>query len=325
MSQRLRDVRQRLRSPQHDAFDIGSPQTPEAARQPDTGVTMSALRALFDEKLQPVTAAVGELRQEVGDLKLQVEENNEMATVNIDNLAQNLREFKQSSDKRMTELETNTSQGRTAVDTASSSSLERKVAKLELQLAQLSVRPDDRDERCLNAMFSNLDDSAGGNAAIEWLRSKLEYLNVPAADADAIYYKGDTFNGRLFARFPSGAARDVALHRFRMAKAVYGNAPVRCKPDLPVEKRFVYSVLFGFKYLLCTSWKRYAGKQVRVDLEGGTVKVDGSAAVTIQNGPENPLISYEQGWEGWLQSQEWKEIIDCAAERLKKARESTDH
>ena len=73
MSQRLRDVRQRLRSPQHDDFDIGSPQTPEAARQPDTGVTMSALRALFDEKLQPVTAAVGELRQEVGDLKLQVE------------------------------------------------------------------------------------------------------------------------------------------------------------------------------------------------------------------------------------------------------------
>ena len=325
MSQRLRDVRQRLRSPQHDDFDIGSPQTPEAARQPDTGVTMSALRALFDEKLQPVTAAVGELRQEVGDLKLQVEENNEMATVNIDNLAQHLQEFKQSSDKRMTEMEATIGRGTREVDAATSSGLARQVAKLEEQFAQLSTGPDNSDSRHLNVMFSNLDDSAGGNGAIERLQSKLAALCVPVADADAINYKGDTFVGRLFARFPSGAARDLALRKFRMAKTTYNNKSVRCKPDLPIEKRFAYSVLFGLKYLLCTAWKKYEGKKVQVDLESGTVKVEGYLVVTIEVGTGDPSVQYKDGWEQWLHGDEWKEIVGGATERLKKARELAEH
>ena len=146
-------------------------------------------------------------------------------------------------------------------------------------------------------------------------------LNVPVADEDSIYYKGDVFEGRLFGRFTSVAARDVALRKFRMAKPTLTNTAIRCKPDLKFEKRFPYSVLFGLKYLLGTVWRSHASKEIRVDLDHDTVSVQGHLAMTIDTESGEPKIRYEAGWEKWLQHQEWAEIVDNAAERSRRAKE----
>ena len=69
LSQKLRDVRQRLFSPEQGDYQIGTPQTPAAVEhKPETprdaqSVTMAALRNLFDEKLSGVTSAVKRLEK----------------------------------------------------------------------------------------------------------------------------------------------------------------------------------------------------------------------------------------------------------------------
>ena len=84
--QKARDVRQRLFSLTHEVFDITSPSTPPPAIATDVVVTMAAMRALFDENLQPVAAAVGEIKQEVASLQRQVV----ASEMKIEKLSENL-------------------------------------------------------------------------------------------------------------------------------------------------------------------------------------------------------------------------------------------
>ena len=94
---------------------------------------------------------------------------------------------------------------------------------------------------------------------------------------------------------------------------------MRCKPDLPVDKRFAYSVLFGLKYLLCTEWDSHRGGQVNVDMNKNIVKVKGETALTISFQNEEPHLHYEQGWNEWLQSRLWDDLVHSAGDRYKKA------
>ena len=118
--------------------------------------------------------------------------------------------------------------------------------------------------------------------------------------------------------------RDLALRKFRFAKPLHTSHLVRCKPDLPINERFVYSVLFGFKYLLCTLWSKYLGKEGRVDLAKGVVKIKGELALAVTFGAEGPVIQYESGWEQWLHGADWQGIVDSAIDRHKKAQQLED-
>ena len=135
-------------------------------------------------------------------------------------------------------------------------------------------------------------------------------------------FKGEPFEGRLFARFASEADRDKVLRTLRTRKVRHNGQQVRCKPDLPVDKRFVYSVLFGLKYLLCTEWGSHRGGQVKVDMSKNVVTVKGGIALTIIFQNEGPHIQYEQGWKEWLQGQLWNDLVDSAQDRYKKAIET---
>ena len=110
-----------------------------------------------------------------------------------------------------------------------------------------------------------------------------------------------------------------------MAKASHIDNLVKCKPDLPIKKPYVYSVLFGFKYLLCTSWSRYNEQQVKVDLDKQVVKVEDGLALSMVFGDENPCIKYERGWGDWLRCSEWENIAQGAAGRYARAKESGAH
>ena len=113
----------------------------------------------------------------------------------------------------------------------------------------------------------------------------------------------------------------MPLAKFVREKIMHLGQDVRCKPDLPVDQRFVYTVLFGLKYLLCKAWGKYSGRQVKVSMESVMVMVMGKPAVSIVFTDFTPEIRYEQGWQTYMQGYEWEEIIAGATERLDKARE----
>ena len=175
----------------------------------------------------------------------------------------------------------------------------------------------DGDQNCL-AYFANVAKDMEETTAISWLKEQLEKLNTHPED---VFHKGDDYQGRLFARFPTVMARDLAMRKVRQAKISHNGEILRCKPDLPIDKRFVYSVLFGMKYLLCTEWRKYAGKDVDVNLDTQqvTIKKADVISITFENG--EPKVQYAQDWEKWLDGWQWGEIMDGAYKRYKKAQE----
>ena len=245
-----------------------APSTPKEAEP----VTMAAISALLlsalDEKLAPVTQTMGRLEGEVESLKKHVTENEEKLQTNNENINTRL-------DTMDNEFKTMKAEFQKYKENKNpwAESFRLQTGSAPRPQAVPQNVPD--GERSRTAMFTGLDSSADGDSATAWLQTRLQSLHVAATDDDLVYYKGDVFEGRLFAKFSSTELRDQALRTFRMAKVSHNNNAVKCKPDLPIKKRFAYSVLFGLKYLLCTVWTSHSGKQVKVDLDKQTVKVKG--------------------------------------------------
>ena len=298
-----RPTRRRIFSPLHemDGMDDGAehlqnevpvPLTPPHATS--TQLTLESMSALldrkFDERLQPLTDTVKEMQEDM-----------QRVESNIDNVAarQDLMETHTRKDKQ--ELASK-------ID-----DIEKRVAALEL--GQSSYSGDDRE---FNGYFTNMDPSASDREAIEWLEAKLTALGAPPED---VFYKGESYDGRLFVRFASPKSRDLALRKLRRDKAQHNGNLVRCRDDLPVEKRFVDSVLFGFKYLLCTEWQKYNKQQIKVEFNKNIVTVKGVKAIEIIFEDAAPCLHYEQGWKEWLQGSQWQEIVDGAQVRYVKAME----
>ena len=278
---------------------------------------MGELSISVDDKLQPVTSSLNSLRTDLELLKNEINENEEIAQSNILNVKTELDEFKDTVKFDMKSNEEKMTSELIAVKKALDE------FKIQPQQASSSTHTygmltEDKEAlRHLTAMIQNMDGQATEEEAIQWLRSTLTEGKCPAADE--IYSKGEPFEGRLFARFASEADRDKALRTLRTRKVRHNGHQVRCKPDLPVDKRFVYSVLFGLKYLLCTEWCSHRGGQVKVDMSKNVVTVKGEIALTISFQSEEPHIQYEQGWNEWLQGQLWKDLVDSAQDRYKKA------
>ena len=65
----LREVRQRLLSPQNRDFNIASPATPPGA----TPVTMEAIEGLLKNQLQPMVHTIEDLSRQMTDLNISVD------------------------------------------------------------------------------------------------------------------------------------------------------------------------------------------------------------------------------------------------------------
>eukprot|EP00959_Pyramimonas_sp_CCMP1952_P118637 2479967-Pyramimonas_sp.AAC.1 len=103
-----RDVRQRLRSPLQERDGLDSPIVPEVHDISPPGsepaITMPALRALLDEKLQPLTDDVKELKEDMGNIKNHARENEEMMNFNIESVSADLAEFKECREERFASM-----------------------------------------------------------------------------------------------------------------------------------------------------------------------------------------------------------------------------
>ena len=81
----------------------------------------------------------------------------------------------------------------------------------------------------------------------------------------------------------------------------------------------MYSLLFGFQWLVCKKWSKYYTSNIKVNMNSSTLEVKGQLAITITFNDLEPTIKYEDGWEEWLSSTEWDDLMADALDRLARA------
>ena len=123
----------------------------------------------------------------------------------------------------------------------------------------------------------------------------------------------------MFVRFENSTDRDRALRLLRSANIKHFDNDLRCKPDLPIDKRFVYTVLFGLRWLLVKKWKKYFPSQVKVDMDNNFLQVMKSQVLTISFNDCSPTLTFADGWEDWISCEEWNNIVKGARDKLDKS------
>ena len=93
-----------------------------------------------------------------------------------------------------------------------------------------------------------------------------------------------------------------------------------CNYESPVEKRAVNSFLFGLRHQLINKWK-IPPKYIKIDKGVPVLKAGGREVVRVTvKGVEVVPQWLDQEWENWDElkgSQEFKDIVQKASEKLK--------
>ena len=334
----LRDVRQRLFSPEHkqddaEDFDIGTPVTSNAAGGvpvPETPTQahghaqenmMEALSTLLDNKLKPISDSNQLLQQRIEQVELttktnienlqaQLKENEEMLSANIENVATDLRKLKESSAKHYEELNREIRQSEPM----------SRIQALERQLSELTrARGNSEkasDTAATTAVFGGLGGCGDKWEAESWLWKQLWYNNAPTATE--FYAKGD-FTGILFAKFASTVDRDDAVNKFRAAKLETGNGVAWAKADLPIDIRAPRGLLFGTKSLMI-EWG-FPRNTLWADPEEYTLQMGDDNIFEIKVEGGEMIVTYGNGWEEYLKNDtQWQELLKTHAGKLQKGK-----
>lgn len=267
----------------------------------DGKFTLDQLSQLLDEKV------VNPFNQRFKNIEDRIDEvaaNSETAINHLDITTNNL--DLRLRDVETADLPTRVSQLETAFKEFQ---MNAKVTSGNSQVSYNGIDGDEAD-RQFRALFKQFDIATSESEAITWLEDILE--KAGAAKPQETFCKGADFKGTLFCRFNSPAERDRALLKFRLAKPQCNGHEIKCKPDLPVDKRFVYTVLFGIKYLVCSLWSVYSTRQVKVDLTSNVIKIQGATVLTVVFENGSPKLNYTEGWEEWLASEDWSNIVRAA-------------
>ena len=140
---------------------------------------------------------------------------------------------------------------------------------------------------------------------------------------DVTYFKGDEFRGMLYASFKTAEAANTAIEIISKRKLVHKDTEVRCWADASVEERTVRGLLLGLRWQL-GEWG-FNKKAIKVDIESGTMKVEGKLGATARVEQDNIKVSWnDQTWGEWKElhdSAELKELIDAGTKRLKRSAE----
>ena len=183
------------------------------------------------------------------------------------------------------------------------------IQKLETELGNLRAQ-------CKTEIINEIE-SAKGNIQIHSTTAKTTVVigNVPPLNASSfedaknwvikrcmdsgipqpveLFFKGDKFEGVMFAKCSSSPHRDLVISTVRNTPNAAAPKPW-AKIDEPLDTRTAEAVLFGFKRLL-VEWG-YSKKSVWVDCESLTLKVAG-AELCIERG----LVQWGVGTVGGTQ------------------------
>ena len=120
----------------------------------------------------------------------------------------------------------------------------------------------------------------------------------------------------LFGRFASIADRDAVVTAMRNAKATVGGKAIWAKPDLPLDVRTAQSVLFATKRLL-VQWG-FNKSALWVDTNLLTIYIGAEEILHAKVSNNELHIQYAEGWKEYLDSPEWKEMVQTHTDKFKR-------
>ena len=304
--------KRRLRSPLHEmdgeeAHDddelVGTPKsTSESA-----GPSLDAIAAIMRQELH---TAISPLENQLTSMGVTFEER----MGKIENTMAD-------QDVRLSRLEQ--SMAADPPDTTPLSDLADKFAELQSQIDAIKGTPHSSENDMVKTMVvGGLQGCETLQTATQWLREKLQSLNVPTPSET--YMKGQVFNGILFAKYPASFARDVAVATLRSAKLKHDDQQVWATQDLPIPTRARKMFLLGLRWQL-GEWC-FVKREVEIDDHYTKMAIAGKTVVQVSSVPGDLKVEWAHGWAAWDEFQssaQLQQIMDRANQVLKKQGKGT--
>ena len=282
------------------------PSTPKDAEP----VAMAGIAALLSSALAPLSSAMNEMKADVANLRVEVEEIESMNQVRHDNI---------QTDVESLRAEISTVKGK-------HQTLELKIGKLEEIIEELTnkgtvpmTRTTTDAEVADNeqtAVLGGLSSFPGEAEAFQWLEAKLWDLYGPGPTK--MYTKGD-FKGMIFAKFKSKEDRDTAVDLIRSMARSYDDPEVWAKPDMLLAPRTIRSIVFGTKHAMTErGWPKQA---LWADPTTGTLKLAGEIVLTVGIKGNKVQTEYGEGWDNYFNDHRYpqvKELVKAACDKMQK-------
>ena len=202
--------------------------------------------------------------------------------------------------------------------------LAKKVTDLEAVVKSLSLSPANSHSPS-TGVVGGLESASSAQAAQDWLDSILRKSSV--TDFTEIYDKRakdskDPFNGMLFVKFPTPAARERGMRIFNNLGCGIGDRRCFMNPDSPIQVRMQNNFLRSFKKLLVGSWGFKPGS-VRFDTDEKSLSVSGSTVVTVSvDEYKLNVVWMDPSWKEWPELQkdpEYLTLIEGLQSKLSQA------
>ena len=329
MVQKLRDVRQRLFSPQPQDVHIGTPQTPTAAvdqhiQQHDVGaaaagsegpVTLAAIAGLLKQEMAPVKESMQSLEKQMGDLSVTTDKRMGTLEEQFNTMDVRVEKLEEIIEKRSADHD-----GRQIQEQIE---MMEKVQALEKEIQQLKQNKtamQELDVKHCTAVIGGLAAMKNIDEARSWLTDKPWHLHGP--QPSQVYSKGD-FHGIAFMKFNNQVDRDEAVKMLRQSGGQHEGSTVWAKPDQALQARVLTSFVFGLKHVLTTVWKDFDKTAVWSDPETGRVWLGDANTVieeivTASVVEKGLKLEYGEGWKEYLNDKAYTEFKDMMAALEKK-------
>ena len=169
---------------------------------------------------------------------------------------------------------------------------------------------------CIFALFGGLSSQYTMEESFSWLSHWLWDSWAPQPIDH--YFKGETFSGLLFLKFQNEAARNTALKVLK--KKLPAGDGVWAKPEKPLEQRVALSALYGAKFML-HQW-RWVKAAMWVDEDTGVLTLGDDEVMSVNVKEQHLTVTYGEGWETYLQSDDWAAILNNAHDKLAQKKNS---
>ena len=284
-------------------FDV-EPHTPEAPKTDaaeaavasSSSVTLEGIRGLLQQEIAPMRTAITQMEQKMDLLSISTETRYQVIEARL-----------REGEERLKALEGQRSGTSTP---GSEQTWATQMSKLEDELNELrkssSTGQSPTDEYECSIVLGGLDAMPSLTEATTWVNNRLWELYGP--DAQEVYCKGE-YRGIIFVKFSTTGKRRDALRLLKNADCTDGGHDVWIKPNKPLELRVLYSLVFGAKFQLSkyydkkTIWADVDDRQTRGELWLGCDKI---FTATVKD--HDLKVDYEQGWQEWINSEEYPEF-----------------
>ena len=304
-----------------DALDDANVVMRTNERQSEPSVTLSAIKGLLQESLNPLHASVKEMKRDLSDFKVEVMEDISQVKSRVGKVEDNMK----MANIRMKDLEGKVDQ---AAAPRANPDLEKKVQEMKdieksmkSMLSQSAAAPlPGASAQDVTAVIGGLSGLSTLEEAEAWVRKQLGEWKLSAPLR--IYKKDDDFKGLAFARFSNHEAMSATVEAFNSKGIMLKEKKIWSKVERPIHIRAPNTFLFRLKALM-TQWG-YDKKSVYVNEDLGSMDICGVRVLTatVKDGSLNLdwILKDFESWQELQTNADYLANIEKCNESLKSSR-----